>query len=80
LREEVQRRGVHVNTLKIGSRGDAFCFGGILGFYADLRRESFRGNFIWGFFGVLVVSLRGGIEEGGQLVFLLGVWGGILVI
>jgi hypothetical protein len=34
-----QRRGAHVSTLKIGSRGELFCFGGILGFYAVLRRE-----------------------------------------
>jgi hypothetical protein len=27
--EELQRRGVHVNTLKIGSRDGEKCFGGI---------------------------------------------------
>jgi hypothetical protein len=80
LREEVQRRGVHVNTLKIGSRGDAFCIGGILGFYADLRRESDRGNFTFVVFGFLGVGPRRSFVEGGQLVFLLGVLGGILVI
>jgi hypothetical protein len=35
----VQRRGVHVNTLEIGSRDGEISFGGILGFYAELRRE-----------------------------------------
>jgi hypothetical protein len=61
---QVQRRGVHVNTPKIGSRVGGNCFGGILGFYAVLRRESFRGNLNWGFFGGLVVGPRGFIEEG----------------
>jgi hypothetical protein len=32
----VQRRGVHVNTPKIGSRDGELCIGGILDFYADL--------------------------------------------
>jgi hypothetical protein len=44
--EEVQRRGVHVNPPKIGSRAGELCFGGILRFYADLRRECIWGNFI----------------------------------
>jgi hypothetical protein len=38
---EVQRRGVHVNTPETGSRGDVYCIGGILRFYAVLRREIF---------------------------------------
>jgi hypothetical protein len=72
FRGQVQRRGTHVSTPKIGSRGDVFCFGGILGFHADLRREIKRGNFKWGFFWGLLVVPRGATEEGGQLVFLLG--------
>jgi hypothetical protein len=40
---QVQRRGTHVNTPKIGSRDGEKCFGGIQRFYAELRRE-----FIWG--------------------------------
>jgi hypothetical protein len=35
----VQRRGVHVNTPKKGSRDGEICFGGILVFHAVLRRE-----------------------------------------
>jgi hypothetical protein len=34
-----QRRGADVSVPKIGSRGALFCFGGIWGVYADLRRE-----------------------------------------
>jgi hypothetical protein len=33
------RRGTHVNIPEIGSRGAGNCSGGILDFYADLRRE-----------------------------------------
>jgi hypothetical protein len=33
---QVQRRGTHVNTPKIGSRGAVFCLEEISGFYADL--------------------------------------------
>jgi hypothetical protein len=40
----VQRRGVDVNVPEIGSRGGIYCFGGIWGFYAVLRREFFGGN------------------------------------
>jgi hypothetical protein len=35
----VQRRGGRVNTPEIGSRDGEICFGGIMGFYAELRRE-----------------------------------------
>jgi hypothetical protein len=70
---EFQRRGVHVSTPKIGSRDGIKCFGGILGFHADLRRELERGNFKLGFFGVLLVGPRGATEEGGQTVCILGV-------
>jgi hypothetical protein len=38
-----QRRGAHVRIPEIGSRVGLFCFGGIIGFYAELRRE-----FVWG--------------------------------
>jgi hypothetical protein len=41
--EEFQRRGVHVNIPKRGSRVGVLCFGGIWVFHAVLRRE-----FIWG--------------------------------
>jgi hypothetical protein len=68
----LQRRGAHVKTPKIGSRGAIFCFGGILGFYADLRREYYGGNLKSGFFGVLLSGPRGTIEEGGPTVFPLG--------
>jgi hypothetical protein len=64
-----QRRGTHVSVPKIGSRGEVLCFGGILGSYADLRRELNRRNLDLLFFGVLVEDPRGYIEEGGQLVF-----------
>jgi hypothetical protein len=40
----VRRRGVHVNTAEIGSRGEVFCFGGIQRFYAELRRDLIWGN------------------------------------
>jgi hypothetical protein len=39
-----QRRGTHVSVPKIGSRDGLFCFGGISGFYAELRREFNLGN------------------------------------
>jgi hypothetical protein len=61
----VQRRGVHVNTLKIGSRGEENLFGGILDFYADLRRELFRRNLKMVFFEVLFGSPRGLVRRGG---------------
>jgi hypothetical protein len=64
----VQRRGGRVSTLKIGSRDGFFCFGGILGFYADLRRDFIWGNFNLAFFGGLVEDPREFIEEGGQYV------------
>jgi hypothetical protein len=70
---EFQRRGVDVSTPKIGSRDGIKCFGGILGFHADLRRELERGNFKLDFFGVLLGVLRGSLEEGGQTVCILGV-------
>jgi hypothetical protein len=68
--EEIQRRGTHVSPLKIGSRAGELCFGGILRFYADLRRELIWGNLDLLFFEVLVVGPRGAVEEEGQLVLL----------
>jgi hypothetical protein len=67
----VQRRGVHVNIPEIGSRGDAFCIGGILGFYADLRRELDWGNWelvFLEFWSGLHVSL---LRRGDNLVCIL---------
>jgi hypothetical protein len=66
-----QRRGVHVNTPKKGSRGDAFCLGGIIGFYAELRREFGWRNLNWCFFEVVGVSPRRGGEEGDLFVCFL---------
>jgi hypothetical protein len=68
--EEFQRRGAHVSIPKIGSRDGQKCFGGIMGFHADLRREYFWGNLDLGFLGVLLVGPREAGEEGGQQVFL----------
>jgi hypothetical protein len=65
----VRRRGVHVSTLKLGSRGDVLCFGGILGCHADLRRELKGGNLILVVFGDLGVGPRKSTEEGGHFVF-----------
>jgi hypothetical protein len=42
--KRVQRRGADVSVPEIGSRGALLCFGGILGFYAVLRRDLFWGN------------------------------------
>jgi hypothetical protein len=72
---KVRRRGTDVNTPKIGSRGGKCCFGGILRFHADLRRECFWGNLVLAFFGGLGGVPRESIEEGGHSVLLLCVWG-----
>jgi hypothetical protein len=64
---KVQRRGTHVNTLKIGSRGVCLCFGGILGSYADLRREFGWVRLEFGVFGRVVRGITWGWEEGGHL-------------
>jgi hypothetical protein len=69
--ERIQRRGTHVNILEIGSRGALLCFGGILGIYADLRREFNLGNLSLGVLGNLGGVPRGSTEEGGQFVLLL---------
>jgi hypothetical protein len=71
---QVQRRGVHVNIPKIGSRVGAFCFGENLGFCAELRRELRGGNWNLGTFWGLGGSPRRCTEEGGpfmcQFVYL----------
>jgi hypothetical protein len=71
----VQRRGVHVSPLKIGSRGAENVFGGILGIHAVLRREFEWGNLKMDFFGFWLRDPRGAGEEGGPLVFTLCVLG-----
>jgi hypothetical protein len=63
------RRGTHVNTPKIGSRGEGKCLGEFLEFHADLRRKCFWGNLNLTLFWGLGVGPRVSIEEGGQLVF-----------
>jgi hypothetical protein len=67
FRNEVQRRGVHVNIPEIGSRDGGICFGGILWFYAVLRRECFGRNLDLGFFWFLFEYLRDSLEEGDHL-------------
>jgi hypothetical protein len=62
----VQRRGVHVNTPKRGSRDGVFSFGGIWGVYADLRRDFNLGNLKLGFFGVMFGEPRGVVRRGDQ--------------
>jgi hypothetical protein len=76
--EEFQRRGAHVSTPKIGSRGDVLCFRGILGNHADLRRDLDWGNSDLLFFEVLFRVPRGGTEEGGPLCVFLYVWGNFI--
>jgi hypothetical protein len=63
----VQRRGGRVSTPEIGSRGAEICFGGILRFHADLRREFYWGNLVWVFFWVVGGVPRRDVEEGGHL-------------
>jgi hypothetical protein len=77
--EEFQRRGAHVSVPKLGSRGGKLCFGGILGSYADLRRDLKGGNFNLLFFEGLGWVPRRFIEEGGRFVQLVCTFGGILV-
>jgi hypothetical protein len=72
----VQRRGAHVNIPKIGSRDGEICFGGILGFYAELRREYYWGNLKCRFFWVLFGFPRRSIEVGGTN----GVFGGMFLL
>jgi hypothetical protein len=69
------RRGAHVNVPKIGSRGAGNCLGEFLGVYAVLRRDLIWRNLNWVVFGFLFEVPRRGIEEGGQLVHLLRIWG-----
>jgi hypothetical protein len=75
LKGTVQRRGAHVNTLKTGSRGEDFCFGGISGVYAKLRRECVWGNFDLGVFVFLGGCSREVGEEGGLLGVSPSDWG-----
>jgi hypothetical protein len=75
LGELIQRRGTHVNSPEIGSRGDAFCIGGIYEIHADLRREFFWGNFIWVIFWVLFVEPRGVVRRGDQQCDFWGNYG-----
>jgi hypothetical protein len=64
-----------VNTPKIGSRDGVLCFGGILRFCADFRRESFWRNLNLMVFGFMGGVPRKYIEEGGPLgVFFGGTW------
>jgi hypothetical protein len=64
---KVRRRGGRVSIPEIGSRGDVFVFGGILGFCAELRRELGKEEFkIWCLGGVL--RREGG--RGGNLCVL----------
>jgi hypothetical protein len=70
---KLQRRGTHVNTLKIGSRGELLCFWRNLGFYAVLRREYNWRIWFWSILRGLGDDPRGGNEEGGPLVFFRGV-------
>jgi hypothetical protein len=76
---KLSRRGTHVNTLKLGSRGAGKCFGGIQRFYAELRRELVWGNLVLGFLKVLLVVLRGATEEGDQWCAFERIWGYSLV-
>jgi hypothetical protein len=69
-----------VSVPKIGSRVGVFCFGGILGIYADLRREYIWGNLFLVVLGVLGGEPRGSIEEGGHLVCIMCVWGNLLCV
>jgi hypothetical protein len=71
----LQRRGTHVSPLKIGSRDGQKCFGGILAFYAELRRDLDWGNLNLGFFEDLFGGPRGTCEEGGTLCTF---WGNVL--
>jgi hypothetical protein len=64
LRGGFQRRGVDVRIPKIGSRGACFCFGGIWGVYAVLRREFCWGNLDLMFFWLLLWDPRGSVEGG----------------
>jgi hypothetical protein len=77
---KVRRRGTHVNIPEIGSRDGECCFGGILRFHADLRRECFRGNLVLAFFRDLGGSPRGCTEEGGRFMGQFVCLGNVLVL
>jgi hypothetical protein len=78
--EEIQRRGTHVNTPKIGSRVGLFLHRGNIGFYAELRREFYWGNLNLGIFGGFGSGPRRTTEEGGQLVFLFVLLGELMLV
>jgi hypothetical protein len=71
---KIQRRGVDVNVPKIGSRVGGLCFGGILGIYAELRREFGWGNLDLVNLGFLSSGLTWGWRRGGNLC-AIWVWG-----
>jgi hypothetical protein len=64
-----------VNTPKIGSRVGGNCFGGILRFHAELRREFEGGDWELVSFEVSGRWAHVGGEEGGQFVCFLCVLG-----
>jgi hypothetical protein len=72
---KVQRRGVHVNTPKIGSRVGGNCFGGILRFHAELRREFEGGIGNWSVLGFLGGKLTWEGRRGGSLCVFCVCWG-----
>jgi hypothetical protein len=69
---EIQRRGGRVSPLEIGSRADVLFFGGILGFYAELRRECFFWGLRFCVFGGCGREITWINEEGGPIVRGLG--------
>jgi hypothetical protein len=73
------RRGVHVNTPKLGSRGAGKCLGEFRGVYADLRREYVWGNLKLDFFDVLGGGPRGATEEGGPMCAICCAFRGALL-
>jgi hypothetical protein len=64
----VQRRGTDVSVPKIGSRDGVYCFGGILRFCAELRREFNLGNWDLLFFWGSGRWVAWGYEEEGPMV------------
>jgi hypothetical protein len=71
LGERIQRRGTDVNVPEIGSRGVLLCFGGILGIYADLRREFNLGNLSLGVLRIWVGFHVALLRRGDSIVLLL---------
>jgi hypothetical protein len=78
LEEEVQRRGVHVNIPKIGSRVGVCCFGGILGGLRCFTKRIERGKLVFSnFWDFWAVGSRG-VGGGGTLCALFVRLRGIL--